>query len=77
MIEVHNEVPQAKIKGSYVWRAQYDGLGRRIQTDYIPAGANTVTIANNRIQTWFDPQVEFMPVAVEHHGKREWDGARP
>ena len=72
MIEVHNEVPQAKIKGSYVWRVHYDGLGRRIQTDYIPAGANTVTIASNRIRTWFDPQVEFMTIAVEHHGKREW-----
>jgi len=58
--------------GSYVWSAQYDGLGRRIQTDYIPAGANAFTIAKNRIQCWFDPQVEFMAAAVEHHGKREW-----
>lgn len=58
--------------GSYIWTAQYDGLGRRIQTDYAPAGASAIAIAQNRIKTWFDPQVEFMVAAVEHHGKREW-----
>ena len=31
----------------------------------------------SRIRTWYDPQVEFMPVAVEHHGKREWMARGP
>ncbi|MDQ8207488.1 hypothetical protein QEH52_08210, partial [Coraliomargarita sp. SDUM461003] len=56
----------------YIWTAQYDGFGRRFQTDYSPAGANAITIEKNRIKTWFDPQVEYMVAAVEHHGKREW-----
>ena len=58
--------------GSYIWTAQYDGFGRRFQTDYAPDGAHAITIEKNRIKTWFDPQVEYMVAAVEHHGKREW-----
>ncbi|HYG35951.1 MAG TPA: RHS repeat-associated core domain-containing protein, partial [Clostridia bacterium] len=55
---------------NYVWTAVYDGLGRRLRTIYNPGGTNSA--ASLTLDSWFDPQVEFLEVAVEVNGQRTW-----
>jgi RHS repeat-associated protein len=50
----------------YSWSADYDAIGRRVQTSYTVDGETHITRA------WFDPSVEFLEVAVEQGGERFW-----
>jgi RHS repeat-associated protein len=55
-----------------VWVAQYDALGRRYRTTSTPyvggvAGTTAVT------ESWFDPEVKFLEVAVTTQGQRWWN----
>ena len=53
-----------------VWTAVYDGLGRRVRTtaDY-PGNA---LIGPVTVNSSYDPQVEFLEVAVSVDGKKTW-----
>lgn len=53
----------------YVWEALYDAQGRRIRTSWLPAGTGAAARVTN---SWFDPEIEFLEIAVEHAGKRQW-----
>ncbi len=58
---------------NWVWRAVYDGLGRRVRTVFTPA---TNGVPNSQLSTtidsWYDPLVEFLEVGVEVNGQRTW-----
>lgn len=58
--------------GAYTWQAVYDALGRRIKTSYTPSGGSAV-----EVKSWYDPQVEFLEIAVEAFGKRWWKAYGP
>ena len=60
---------------NYVWSAVYDGLGRRLRTVYNPGGTNSASSLT--INSWFDPQVEFLELAVEVGGQRTWKVTGP
>jgi RHS repeat-associated protein len=51
----------------YLWVARYDGYGRRIETSYQPTGESAQIL-----RSWFDPEVEFLEIAVEQDGERYW-----
>lgn len=55
---------------NYTWTAVYDGLGRRVRTIHQPGGTNST--ATLTLDSWFDPQVEFLEVAVAVNGARTW-----
>jgi RHS repeat-associated protein len=54
---------------NYVWKAVYDGLGRRLQTIHMPVlnGTNAPSLT---LDSWYDPEVEFLEVAVGVNGQR-------
>ena len=55
------------------WSAVYDGLGRRLQTAKQAVSAGTPTGLPLTIQSSFDPDVEFMELAVTvAGGDRQW-----
>jgi RHS repeat-associated protein len=57
----------------YNWRAVYDPLGRRLETAFAPVDNNVeLTGQAYTVGSWYDPQVEFLEVAVEAQGKRFW-----
>ena len=54
-----------------LWNAQYDGLGRRlrsIETRFAGGVAATPSVT----ESWYDPSVEFLEVAVSYQGQRWW-----
>ncbi len=68
---------QARDSGNagYNWQAIYDGLGRRLRTVYVPvtSGGVVQTAQTTTTDSWFDPRVEFMEVAVSQNaGVRQW-----
>ena len=52
----------------YIWTAVYDPAGRRVRTSLMNEGES----AAKEIRSWYDPEVEFLEVAVEFAGKRHW-----
>jgi YD repeat-containing protein len=52
-----------------LWQARYDGLGRRLRVAETRPGAPAAAT-----ESWYDPQVEFLEVAVAHRGRRGDDG---
>ena len=56
----------------YDWSAIYDGLGRRIQTTQKDVKANTVLPHSLTTESIYDPEVEFLEIAVTINGKRTW-----
>ena len=58
---------------NFTWTAMYDPAGRRIETTYVPDNAPLAGAeAARAIRSWYDPQVEFLEIAVETSGKRWW-----
>ena len=58
---------------NFVWTAVYDPSGRRIETTYVPDNAPLAGAeAARAIRSWYDPQVEFLEIAVETGGLRWW-----
>ncbi|QYY34820.1 DUF6531 domain-containing protein [Ruficoccus sp. ZRK36] len=58
---------------AFTWSAAYDPLGRRIVTAYVPDNSPQAGAEVSRsIYSWFDPQVEFLEIAVETQGQRWW-----
>jgi RHS repeat-associated protein len=51
------------------WNAIYDGFGRRLRTTYTEDENPGVTLT---LDSWYDPQVEFLEIAVEVNGSRVW-----
>jgi RHS repeat-associated protein len=54
------------------WIAQYDGLGRRIQTAYQAVTSNAGTGPVTAISSIYDPQVEFLEIGVSVNGAKAW-----
>lgn len=54
------------------WTAAYDGLGRRIETNHINIAGGTVLPGATRIESTFDPEVEFLEIATRINGVRTW-----
>jgi RHS repeat-associated protein len=61
------------VNDGYDWVGTYDGLGRLLRTTYTPVSAN-VANANFRVtvDSWYDPQVEFLEIGVAVNGQRWW-----
>jgi RHS repeat-associated protein len=57
----------------YTWSATYDAIGRRLRTIYRPI-TNGVNLAAQtlRVDSWYDPQVRYLEIAVEVNGDRTW-----
>lgn len=53
------------------WTAVYDALGRRLQTVNTPI-SNNVAQTSTTIDSWYDPQVEFLEIGVAVNGARTW-----
>lgn len=55
------------------WKAMYDALGRRVSTTQTPV-VNGVTNSAEMLtlDSYFDPEVEFLELAVGVHGSRTW-----
>ncbi|MFA6016433.1 MAG: hypothetical protein WC742_15350 [Gallionellaceae bacterium] len=56
----------------YTWTATYDPLGRRIWTTYVDENHRATDPDKNVVKSWYDPQVEFLEIAVESNNKRWW-----
>ena len=55
------------------WTAVYDGLGRRLRTIHTPVGTNVVYSLQTLVtDSYYDPQVEFLEVAVSLNVQRTW-----
>jgi RHS repeat-associated protein len=55
------------------WTALYDGLGRRLRTANMPVISNVPQTGQlSTLDSWYDPQVEFLEVAVAVNGARTW-----
>jgi len=54
------------------WNAVYDGFGRRLQTIQQAVIAGGTTGTPLVVQSSFDPDVQFMEVAVTVNGQRDW-----
>jgi len=52
------------------WTAIYDGLGRRLRTIEQSILANAASGAAITLDSWFDPEVEFLETAVSVNGQR-------
>jgi RHS repeat-associated protein len=50
-----------------LWQARHDGLGRRLRVAETRPGAPAAPT-----ESWYDPQVEFLEVAVAYRGRRTW-----
>lgn len=58
---------------NWVWHAWYDCFGRRIRTVFTPATNGVPDLQQSTtIESWYDPEVEFLEVAVEVNGERTW-----
>lgn len=52
---------------AYTWKAFYDGLGRRLRTQYIPKeGFSIVTTS------FYDPEEEFQEIGITYNEKTFW-----
>ena len=49
------------------WEAQYDGLGRRLQTNYTQATGQTQTTTS-----YYDPEIEFQEIGIQYDNKTFW-----
>ncbi len=58
----------------YNWRAAYDGIGRRLQTEYFQVLANVPqSDSGQSIYSVYDPQVEFLELGVKvGNAATEW-----
>jgi RHS repeat-associated protein len=56
----------------FAWTAVYDGLGRRLQTSQQTITGGTNSGSPLVTQSSFDPDVEFLELAVTVNGTREW-----
>jgi RHS repeat-associated protein len=58
----------------FAWVATYDGLGRRLRTQKQAITAGELTGAITQIDSIYDPEVEFLEVAVSlNGGSRVWE----
>ena len=55
-------------EGDLIWEAVYDGLGRRllVRTNSDQGDEKT------EIKSFFDPEVEFIEIGLEHNGHKVW-----
>ncbi len=56
----------------YDWSAVYDGLGRRIRTTMTDVKADAALPHFLTTESIFDPEVEFLEIAITINGKRTW-----
>ena len=56
----------------YDWTAIYDPLGRRLQTTYTLVVSNALQPSPTVLESWYDPEVEFLEVGVAVNGDRHW-----
>jgi RHS repeat-associated protein len=54
------------------WTAAYDGLGRRIESNHTGIAAGTALPGATRIESTYDPEVEFLEIATRINGIRTW-----
>jgi RHS repeat-associated protein len=56
----------------YDWSALYDGLGRRLRTTHQPVVANAASGTPTTIVSLYDPEREFLEIAVIVNGAVAW-----
>jgi RHS repeat-associated protein len=49
------------------WTTVYDGLGRRVQTNWLPVTGSTAALTY-----YYDPEVEFLELGNNNNGSRTW-----
>lgn len=55
------------------WTAAYDGLGRRLRTIYTPIIGSVVrTNITLTLDSWYDPEVQYLEIAVAVNNQRSW-----
>jgi RHS repeat-associated protein len=68
-----NVMERDAVQDGYNWAATYDGLGRRLRTVYTPVQSNSPnTSLALTLDSWFDPQVGFLEIAVAINEQRTW-----
>lgn len=61
------------VNDGFDWTALYDGLGRRLRTIYTPIISGVLrTNVTLTLDSWYDPQVEFLEIGVAINGQRTW-----
>jgi YD repeat-containing protein len=61
----------------YVWTAAYDGLGRRLRTRTVPTNGTALVTSPTTIDSYYDPQVEFLELGVNVNGQVTWKNYGP
>jgi RHS repeat-associated protein len=56
----------------YDWTAVYDPFGRRLRTTHTLIVTNTAQPSPTVLDSWYDPQVEFLELGVAVNGEQEW-----
>ncbi|MES2709156.1 MAG: RHS repeat-associated core domain-containing protein [Verrucomicrobiota bacterium] len=51
-------------QAGYLWKAQYDGLNRRIYTDTVALKQGVYAFALDQVETVFDPAAEFLELGL-------------
>jgi RHS repeat-associated protein len=55
------------------WSAVYDPVGRRLATTHTPVSAGAPVSAQTvTLDSWYDPQVEFLEIGIAVNGVRNW-----
>jgi RHS repeat-associated protein len=69
------QVTEADAAGAngYQWTAVYDGLGRRLRTFTQTLSNHVVSSTGLTLDSYYDPQVEFLELGVAVNGARTWN----
>jgi len=70
---LHSVVDRDASNSGYNWTATYDGLNRRISTtSVIVTNGVVLSAAPTTINSYYDPQVEFLELGVNYGSTTEW-----
>jgi len=65
------------LNNGYDWSAVYDPLGRRLRTTYTLVISNAPQPSPTVLDSFYDPQVEFLEVGVSSYGEYHWKAYGP
>jgi RHS repeat-associated protein len=61
------------LSDGFDWVGTYDGLGRLLRSTYTPVNSNAAaSTLKVTVDSWYDPQVEFLEIGVAVNGQRWW-----
>ena len=70
---LHQVIERDATNSGYNWTALYDALNRRLSTTTVLVTNGVVYPASSQIiNSYFDPQVEFLELGVSYGAKTEW-----